>query len=170
MPFGVLLKTYLSTACDAPKELKKYLFSFLFVLFFSAGCFAQNEDMKHYSDASMNFDGWAAAEYIGNIDELEESVSDEDMCEFLVDAFSSRLEQVTKLSKNTNWLFRQAMEEWDYEPHECYVVLCTDDEYSVEGIMICVVVNEEKDFLWRAFMVDEEAVENTDWDEIFEMQ
>ena len=142
----------------------------MLVLFFSAVCFAQNSQMKHYSNLSRNFDGWAAAEYIGNINELEESISDEDMCEFLVYMFSPRLEQVAKLSKNTNWLFHQAMEEWEYEPHEFYIVLCTNDEYSEEGIMICAVVNEENDFLWCAFLIDEDAVENTDWDEIFETQ
>lgn len=150
--------------------MKKYLFSFLLVLFFSAGCFAQNSQMKHYSDASMNFDGWAAAEYIGNIDELDEEVSAESMCEFLVYMFSPRLEQVKKLSKNTNWLFRQAMEEWEYEPCEFYIVFCADDEYSDEGIVIFTVMNDENDFLWCAFLIDEYTDENTDWDEIFEIQ
>lgn len=140
------------------------------VFLISVGCFAQNTQLKRYSDSSMNFDGWAAAEYIGNLVELDDSMTDELMCEFMVEKLSPFLKQVTKLSKNTTWLFHQAMEEWEYEPHEFYIVLCTNDEYSEEGIMICVVVNEEKDFLWRAFMVDEEAVENTDWDEIFEMQ
>ncbi len=146
--------------------MKKYLFSFLLVLFFSALCFAQNEDTKHYSDPSMNFDGWAGAAYIGNIDELDEEMSAEFMCEFMEDILSPHLEQVIKLSKNTNWLFRQAMEEWEYKPRELYFVICTDDKYSAEGIMVCTVVNEEKDFLWRAFMIDE----NTDWNGIFEMQ
>ncbi len=138
----------------------------MLVLFFSAGCFAQNEDMKHYSDSSMNFDGWAGAEYIGNIDELDEEMSAESFCEFMEDILSPHLEQVTKLSKNTTWLFLQAMEEWEYKPHELYFVFCTDDRYSVEGIMICAVVNEENDFLWCAFMVSE----NTEWGEIFEME
>lgn len=150
--------------------MKKYVCSFLLMVFLiSVGCFAQNTQLKRYSDSSMNFDGWAAAEYIGNLAELDDSMTDELMCEFMVEKLSPFLKQVTKLSKNTNWLFHQAMEEWEYEPHEFYIVLCTNDEYSEEGIMICVVVNEDKDFLWRAFMVDEEAVENTDWDEIFEM-
>ncbi len=148
------------------KILKKYLFSFLLVLFFSAGCFAQNEDMKHYSDPSMNFDGWAGAEYIGNIDELDESISVESFCEFMEDMLSGYLEQVTKLSKNTTWLFLQAMEEWEYKPREVYLVFCAGDEYSEEGILIWAVVNDENDFLWCAFMIDED----TDFDEIFEME
>lgn len=132
------------------------------LLLVSAGCFVQNEDMKHYSDPSMNFDGWAVAEYIGNIDELDESISVESFCELMEDMLSGYLEQVTKLSKNTTWLFRQAMEEWEYEPHEVYFVGCSDSKYSEEGILICVVLNEKKDFLWRAFIVDE----NTDWDKL----
>lgn len=146
--------------------MRKYVCSFLLVLFFSAGCFAQNGDMKHYSDSSMNFDGWAGAEYIGNIDELDEEMSAEAFCEVMEDMFSGYLEQVTKLSKNTTWLFLQAMEEWEYKPHELYLVFCADDEYSEEGILIWAVVNDENDFLWCAFMIDED----TDFDEIFEME
>ena len=140
------------------------------IFLISVGCFAQNTQLKRYSDFSMNFDGWAAAQYLGNLDEVEENMTDEAACEYITDKFSPFLKQVTKLSKNTTWLFHQAMEEWDYEPHEVYFVICSNSLYSEEGLLICVVVNEKKDFLWRAFMVDEEAVENTDWDEIFEMQ
>ena len=62
------------------------------------------------------------------------------------------------------------MEEWEYEPCEFYIVFCADDEYSDEGIVIFTVMNDENDFLWCAFLIDEYTDENTDWDEIFEIQ
>lgn len=151
---------------------KIYIICFLYLLFIS-NCFAQNTELKYYSDYSQDFSGYSVAIYYGNYLDAELNVADEeDFLDILDESFQSRLEEnaqdvnlipLSKLTKNNDWLFRQALNEWDYEEGEVYGVICTDSMFAKSGILLIVVIKGENDFLWRAFLMNE----NDNLDKLF---
>lgn len=151
---------------------KIYIICFLHLLFIS-NCFAQNTELKYYSDYSQDFSGYSVAIYYGNYLDAELNVADEeDFLDILDESFQSRLEEnvqdvnlipLSKLTKNNDWLFRQALNEWDYEEGEVYGVICTDSMFAKSEILLIVVIKGENDFLWRAFLMNE----NDNLDKLF---
>lgn len=151
---------------------KIYIICFLQLLFIS-NCFAQNTELKYYSDYSQDFSGYSVAIYYGNYLDAELNVADEeDFLDILDESFQSRLEEnvqdvnlipLSKLTKNNDWLFRQALNEWDYEEGEVYGVICTDSMFAKSEILLIVVIKGENDFLWRAFLMNE----NDNLDKLF---
>lgn len=151
---------------------KIYIICFLYLLFIS-NCFAQNTELKYYSDYSQDFSGYSVAIYYGNYLDAELNVADEeDFLDILDESFQSRLEEnaqdvnlipLSKLTKNNDWLFRQALNEWDYEEGEVYGVICTDSMFAKSEILLIVVIKGENDFLWRAFLMNE----NDNLDKLF---
>lgn len=152
---------------------KIYIICFLHLLFIS-NCFAQNTELKYYSDYSQDFSGYSVAIYLENYldEELNVAGEEEEFLEVLDEYIQSRLEEnvqdvnlipLSKLTKNNDWLFRQALNEWDYEKGEIYLVACTDSMFAKSGILLIVVIKGENDFLWRAFL----AEENENLDKLF---
>lgn len=144
---------------------KIYIICFLQLLFIS-NCFAQNTELKYYSDYSQDFSGYSVAIYLENYldEELNVAGEEEEFLEVLDEYIQSRLEEnvqdvnlipLSKLTKNNDWLFRQALNEWDYEKGEIYLVACTDSMFAKSGILLIVVIKGENDFLWRAFLAEE---------------
>ena len=144
---------------------KIYIICFLHLLFIP-NCFAQNTELKYYSDYSQDFSGYSVATYLNDYldEELNIANDDEEFLEVLDEYIQSRLEEnvqdvnlipLSKLTKNNDWLFRQALNEWDYEKGEIYLVACTDSMFAKSGILLIVVIKGENDFLWRAFLAEE---------------
>lgn len=152
---------------------KIYIICFLHLLFIS-NCFAQNTELKYYSDYFQDFSGYSVAIYLENYldEELNVAGEEEEFLEVLDEYIQSFLEEnvqdinltpLSKLTKNNDWLFRQALNEWDYEEGEVYLVACTDSMFAKSGILLIVVIKGENDFLWRAFL----AEENENLDKLF---
>lgn len=145
---------------------KIYIFCFLYLLFIS-NCFAQNAELKFYSDYSQDFSGYSVATYLNDYldEELNIANDDEEFLEVFDDEYIQsflneniqgiNLTPLSKLTKNNDWLFRQALNEWDYEKGEIYLVACTDSKFAKSGIFLIVVIKGENDFLWRAFLAEE---------------
>ena len=85
--------------------MKKIIFLFV-LLFTSIHCFAQNTDFKYYTDYVQGFEGYSAALYIDNN-------VDSNLFDLLNNKITERLKPAKKLTKNNNWLFHKAMNEWD---------------------------------------------------------
>lgn len=136
--------------------MKKFAVTVFALLLVSFNCAAQNFEPKYYSDSSQNFSGYAAATFLGTLSELE--VGEEEFFEAVSEEISeeiSDLEQVSKLTKKNDWLFRQALNEWNYEKDEAYVVVCADSEYASEALTLFVVVRGKDDFAWIGYLVRE---------------
>ena len=84
------------------------------------------------------------------------------LANFVNDELSKKFTPATKLTKNNNWLFHKALNEWDYEKDEVYAVVCADSKYAKDGIFIFTVIMGENDFLWCAYSVKEEDLNNID--------
>ena len=140
--------------------MKKLIFIFIF--FIAIHCYAQNTDLKHYYDISQGFDGWAMAIYLENIAKSDLAGHEKEFMDFVNDELSKKFTPATKLTKNNNWLFHKALNEWDYEKDEVYAVVCADSKYAKDGIFIFTVIMGENDFLWCAYSVKEEDLNNID--------
>lgn len=129
---------------------KKIILIFLLFSFISLYSFAQNTDLKYYSDWTKDFSGYAVAIYQGNLNDLED-MDDNDFFDYVADKIGDRLEPVKKLTKKNNWLYQQALNEWDYEKDECYIVMCADSPYSKEALIFFVIIKGKNDFSWQAY-------------------
>ena len=134
---------------------KKILFvCFIFLTLYYT--FAQNLDFKYFSDYSKDFSGYAASAYQGNLKDLE--ISEQELFDKLSNIIDKEIPPVQKLTKKNTWLFRQSLNEWDYEPDEVYLVLCAESKYSTEVLMFFVVIKEKKELKWKAYNVKEDDV------------
>ena len=134
------------------------LICFFTILIFNS--YAQNTDLKFYSDYSKDFSGYSVAVYIGNLKELE--IGANDFLEMFKEELDGKLESVSKLTKKNNWLFHKAMNEWDYEKGEIYWAMCADSKLSTQGILLVTVVKGNDDFSWIAYSIDEDNIDNLD--------
>ena len=138
----------------------------LFVLigvFFLCGavhCIAQNADLKYYSaiqdgDLTHRYEGYASAEFI-----CDESETDADLMDEVEKLIPKDIRRVTKLTKNTVWLCKKALNEWEYKQGEYYMVLCTDSPYDDKGIFLLIKVIGKDDFEWWGVMITEDNAES----------
>lgn len=145
---------------------KIFIFCLVYLLLFISNCFAQNTELKYYSDYSKNFSGYSVAIYLNNYfdEELNVAGEEEEFLEIFYEYIQSFLDEndqdisltpLSKLTKNNDWLFRKALNEWDYEEGEVYGVICTDSKFAKSGIFLIAVIKGENDFLWRAFLMNE---------------
>jgi len=128
---------------------------FFIIIIFSINGFAsaQNFDLKYYSDYTNGFRGVAMAVYIDNIGvnnlELETSELNNLMTEFFEDFFPSTGRTIDKLSRNNYWLCQQALNEWDIEEGEVYMIICADNMFSEDIlIIIAIIENSVGSFKW----------------------
>jgi hypothetical protein len=128
----------------------------LFVFFiFSINEFAnaQNFDLKYYSDYTNGFRGVAVAVYLDNIGAdnlgLERSELNDIIAEFFEEIFPSTGRTIDKLSRNNYWLCQQALNEWNTEAGEIYMIICADNMYSDDCIVIIAMIeNGRGAFSW----------------------
>ena len=133
--------------------MKKFLFILLLIIT-STICFAQNTDLKYYSDPIQGFSGCSVACYLEVFSKADLAGQESEFLNFLNDELSKKLTPVTKLTKNNNWLFHKALNEWDYERNEVYAVICADSKYAQDGILIFAIIKGKDDFIWRAYSVN----------------
>ena len=145
------------------KMKKKICILFVFIFIFSIQVFAQNTDLKYYSDYNNDFSGYAVAVYYGNINELETPASEQEFMDLIIEKCSDKMTRILKLTKKNNWLYKQALNEWDYEKGEVYAVICAESKYAQEGILFFVIVKGKNDFLWTAYSINTDM----DFDELF---
>lgn len=139
--------------------MKKKILVYLTLLFLiSTFIFAQTTDLKRYSDYNKNFSGYAVAIYQDNL--MKRDISDKDFYEVLTEKLNPKLSTVEKLTKKNNWLFRQAINEYDYEKGEVYIVVCGDSLSSTEALMFFVYVKGKDDFVWKAYHFNEDDLSN----------
>ena len=144
--------------------MKKKLFSIFFILFLAGvNSFAQNTDPKFYSDISNGFSGYSVALYLGNLKDLD-NISPDEFFERVSDKLDNDFSPIKKVTKNNNWLFRKAINEWEYEKNEVYVVCCADSKYSDSALVFFVVTKGKDDFKWVAYNFNE-----TDFERIAEI-
>lgn len=135
--------------------MKRKLIIIFSLLLTSINCFTQNAEPKHYLDSSKGFSGYATAIFLGNLSELDNTGA-EDFFEMISDEIGDKLTAVSKLTKNNNWLFRQAMNEWDYEKDEVYLTICSESKQSSKGLLFFIIVKGEDDFSWIAYIINED--------------
>ncbi len=129
---------------------------FLIFIFLSIKLFAQTTDLKYYSDYSKNFSGYAVAVYYGNISEIDKTATEEEILNYIIEKCSGKLTRINKLTKKNNWLYKEAMNEWECSKGELYGVLCVDTLYAKEGIFLFVIVRGQNDFIWAAYEINTE--------------
>ncbi len=121
--------------------------------------FAQNPDLKYYRDYSQDFEGYAGSVYFGKLDEIIYDVSSiDEYFEIIKENMGDTLTPVSKLTKNNAWLLKKAMNEWDYEPEEIYLVFISQSYSGKNGILVLAVVDERKSYKWIAFNYDEDGL------------
>ena len=139
---------------------KKLLIIACLLSIISVGAFAQNTDLKYYSDYTKDYSGYAVAVYLGNLKDLD--IGEEDFFDMIKEEIDDKLQSVSKLTKKNNWLFHKAMNEWDYEKGEVYWTVCCDSKFSTQGLLLVVIVRGKDDFSWIAYTVDEDDIDNLD--------
>ena len=140
--------------------MKKIVFLFV-LLFASIHCFAQNADLKHYYDFSQGYDGWATAMFLDDYIKQDITGQENDYFELINNKIAEKLTPITKLTKNNNWLFRKALNEWDYGKGEMYAVICSDSPFAKTGVMIVILVKENNDLIWHAYSINEGDFDKT---------
>ena len=135
--------------------MKKYIFAFI-LFATSAICFAQDTDMKHYSDYSQGFDGWAMSVYLDDLKKEDVIGNEDELLGYMDQEISAQtgLTAIPKLTKKNTWLFKQALNEWDYEPGEVYAIFCADSKYADDGILIFTITKRKDECLWRAYSIN----------------
>ncbi|QQO07654.1 hypothetical protein [Breznakiella homolactica] len=132
---------------------KNVLFLCIFFLATNGFLAAQNSEIKQYSDPINGYSGVAAAEYIDNYsDELSEYTDkefDDLMQEYFEEMLGSDGKAIDKISKNNYWLCQQALNEWDLEDGELYLVVCADNMYSTDPFVFLIIIEDSgESFKW----------------------
>lgn len=106
--------------------------------------YAQNFNLKYYSSISdgyfeNNYSGVALAQYYNSSE---------------INSIEKRFETIgrnlDKLTKNNYWLCWKALNEWDIEDNETYLVIIASSLASNDCILLLVTIeNSGKSFSWR---------------------
>ena len=101
---------------------------------------------KYYSDSRQGYSGWGLATYSGiGIDDDIITLT----CSNIKNSLPGHtyLGNVSKLTKNQQFLVRKALLEYELEPDECYNVLIGDNlNYPTIIIVKITSVKDEKNF------------------------
>lgn len=140
--------------------MKKIFLALIFALL-PAVVFAQNSDLKRYFDYSQDFDGYAAAIFIGTVSDSKQDISTaEEAIALFKEKIGTNFSSVAKLTKNNKWLMEKALNEWDYEEGEIYVVVITSSLYADDGIVIFVAIDEKKNFKYCAYQLNVDELDS----------
>ncbi|MCL2705110.1 MAG: hypothetical protein FWE72_02755 [Spirochaetaceae bacterium] len=138
--------------------MKINIFIILSFISINSLLYAQNFDLKYYSsisdsDYKSNYSGYAVAIYI-------DKNPDNEYMEFIENKFLSIGRDIDKLTKNNLWLCWKALNEWDIVDGEIYLIFCTDNKYSDNGIMIIATIEDNgKSFSWQGKLISDEDFE-----------
>lgn len=136
--------------------MKKILSILSLILFLSFSTFAQNTNLKYYSDYTKDFSGYAVAVYQGTLKDL--GITEKEFFDRISETIDDTIPPVQKLTKKNNWLFRQALNEYDYEKDEIYIVACAESLYSSEALIFLVLIKGKNDFTWQAYNLKEDDI------------
>ena len=148
--------------------MNKKLFLSLFLTLTLSATFAQNADLKYYFDYvnGLLFEGYAIAKYMSNIlDEENVSGTLDHRIEVFFESFNNGLTDselnedytstpVSKLTKNNKWLLDKALNEWERERGEAYMVACADRPDSTSALQIVVGITSPEDYEYRAWLLE----------------
>lgn len=134
---------------------KRVLLSIFITMLLGTKVFAQNFDLKSYSDYSQDFSGAAAAMFLGEMDSELQSEYDSKL-----DLLSEQLTEVKKLTKNNNWLLKKAMNEWEFQKGEIYLVFLAENRFSDNGIILFVQVDAKDHYIWRGWTISEDDIDS----------
>ena len=134
----------------------KKLICLIVFLTVSTICFAQDADMKFYTDFNQGFSGWAMSVYLDDLKKEDVIGNEDELLGYMDQEISAQtgLTAIPKLTKKNTWLFKQALNEWDYEPGEVYAILCADSKYADDGILIFTIIKRKDECLWRAYSIN----------------
>ena len=138
--------------------MRKIIYAIAFIMFFiTTSIFAQNSDLKYYSsiqdgDYNNNFSGYATALFIADSEDVDEQRI-EDGKRKIIEVLPES--QIAKLTKNNVWLYKKALNEWDYKKGEWYLVMLTNNLYSDEVIFLIVKIQSKDDFDWWGITLTE---------------
>ncbi len=141
---------------------KSCLITFL-IFFITLKLFAQNEDLKFYSDYSKGFKGYATSIFIDDLKDDEDDIEPQFYFDFFIEQIEEKLPSSKKITKQNTWLINQAMNEWDYAKDEIYCFFCADSEYATKFLMVFLIVKGKENFTWKAF----EVTTDFDFDDLF---
>jgi len=132
---------------------KKYLIFPIIFLFVYGALSAQTFDFRHYSDVRNGFRGVATAIFIDNISDVdledENFDLDERMWEFFDEMFESRGRNVDRITRNNHWLAQQALNEWNLEERDIFLVLCAENMRAETILVMLVLIDANgEDFAW----------------------
>lgn len=124
---------------------------FVFILVLITGFLsAQTNDPQFYSDYSTGFRGYSVAAYF-----TEEQ--GENALLNLADVGT----YVQKMTRRNKWLCEQALNEWDTEPSEYYLIFCIDSVTSENVLITLAMIKEDgESFDWVAKVLTMEEVES----------
>lgn len=127
--------------------MKNICFTFLFVLVGvqTTHLFAQELKLKYYSDFSSGYSGVAIATYIekSEVQEFKNKI-----------ASDPNTRSIDKLTKNNSWLAWKALGEWDYKPGETYLIMCAENQWSKNAVVLLVTIsNDGKSFDYWGWVV-----------------
>ena len=130
--------------------MRKTIITFVLLLFSTISySFSQDFNPKYYSDYSLGFDGASVAVFVGKIDEEETNTKVEDMKNKILSISTP----INKLTKKNKWLLEKAMNEWEYEKDEYYVVMCADSLYAKDCIILFVKIIGKNSIDWEGYYV-----------------
>ena len=135
--------------------MKKRFIFFVFLLSLTGLMNAQNLNLRSYSDIREGFRGVAIAVFVENIEDVINEISysemDEFMLEYLDEMFPEQGRNVDRLTRNNQWLARQALNEWDLEKNDIFIVICAENRYADSAIVMMVLINEDgESYRWWA--------------------
>ena len=127
--------------------MRKIFFCF-FVFSISGYVYAQDFNLRHYSDHRNGFRGVASAIFINNFGEIDLSELDERMLKFW-DEIGIPGRSVDRITRNNYWLARQALNEWDIKDGDLFLIICAESRVSEEALlMIALIENRGENFRW----------------------
>jgi hypothetical protein len=142
------------------RAMKTKLSFAVFFLLINGFAHAQNFDFKHYDstldgDYKSNYSGYAVAIYITN-----KELNDEQFGEMIENEFFSKGREIDKLTKNNFWLCWKALDEWNIEEGETYMIICADNLYSDDCIMIIATITDNgESFDWWGIAISRKDLE-----------
>ena len=139
---------------------KKYLFIALLIMFQHNFLNAQNFNLRNYSDHRQGFRGVATAIFVDNIADIICEIPDyeleEMMLEYLEEIFGSRGRLIDRITRNNQWLARQALNEWDLENYDIFFVITAEHRFADSALIMIVLIEDNgASFRWWGRVVSE---------------
>lgn len=139
----------------------------LFIFFLFCGAmtvFAQNADLKYYTDYEEGLSGYACAYYVVNVHSEApdlplgaETIIDNVFSSF-TDGSVEGLTVTDKLTRNNTWLIETALGEWDGEVGDFYFVVCADSLMAKNYVVSFSLCKGSGDFATITFLATQDGL------------